>query len=124
MIPYTPPEFKRAAFNCPNCNAFANQVWQAIAFYPPGGGVRSFEDLWRAECAHCHKYTLWQFEKMIYPEDSGVRPPNSDLRDDIKEDYLEAKGIVNKSPNESLPQSDKEAIQKRDKGRATSTNSG
>ena len=35
---------------------------------------------------------------MIYPEDSGVQPPNPDLRDDIKEDYLEAKGIANKSP--------------------------
>jgi hypothetical protein len=35
---------------------------------------------------------------MIYPEDSGVRPPNPDLGDDIKKDYLEAKSIVNKSP--------------------------
>jgi len=35
---------------------------------------------------------------MIFPENAGVRPPNPDLRNDIKEDYLEAKGIINKSP--------------------------
>jgi hypothetical protein len=34
---------------------------------------------------------------MIYPEGSGV-PPNEDLRDDIQQDYLEAKGVVNRSP--------------------------
>jgi len=35
---------------------------------------------------------------VIYPEDTGVEPPNLDLREDIREDYLEARSIVNKSP--------------------------
>jgi len=35
---------------------------------------------------------------MIYPEDIGVAPPNSDLDEDIRKDYTEARGIVNKSP--------------------------
>jgi len=56
------------------------------------------DDLQVAFCTHCGNYTLWHFQKMIYPEDTGARPPNLDLRDDIKQDYLEAKSIANKSP--------------------------
>ena len=37
-------------------------------------------------------------DKMIYPEESGIQMPNLDLRDDIKDDYNEARSIVNKSP--------------------------
>jgi len=35
---------------------------------------------------------------MVYPEESGVQPPNPDLNEDIQSDYSEAKVIVNKSP--------------------------
>lgn len=99
MIPFVPPEFNAPAFNCPHCNAFAKQIWMRIfTSYSEGGMLSDFPNLKKAVCAHCSKYTLWHFGKMIYPDDSGVRPPNPDLRDDIKEDYLEAKSIVNKSP--------------------------
>lgn len=27
-IPFKPPQFKKNAFNCPQCNAYANQSWQ------------------------------------------------------------------------------------------------
>ncbi len=51
-----------------------------------------------AYCSHCKQYSLWLNEKMIYPESTGIQPPNIDLGEDIKEDYLEASSIVNKSP--------------------------
>ena len=35
---------------------------------------------------------------MIYPDFSGVEPPNTDLSEDIKRDYLEAALILQKSP--------------------------
>jgi hypothetical protein len=35
---------------------------------------------------------------MIYPESTGVEPPNPDLNDDIKRDYGEAASILHKSP--------------------------
>ena len=95
MIPYKPPKFREEAFNCPHCNAYAKQTWRTIVSYP---GRIEIEDLELAVCTHCDNYTLWHFEKMIYPEDSGVQPPNPDLRDEIKGDYLEAKSIANKSP--------------------------
>ena len=98
MIPYKPPEFRAEAFNCPHCNAYAHQIWQSILAVKSSVPNWAVSDLELAQCTRCNSYTLWHFEKMIYPEDSGVQPPNPDLRDDIKEDYLEAKAIVNNSP--------------------------
>jgi len=98
MIPYKPPEFRAEAFNCPHCNAYAKQIWGTIMTHPKGVSAWNVSNLALAKCTHCEDYTLWHFEKMIYPEDSGVQPPNPDLLDDIKQDYLEAKAIINKSP--------------------------
>ncbi len=98
MIPYTPPKFMITAFNCPHCNAYANQVWNGIRYSSGDVGLILITDFKIARCVHCNKNSLWHVEKMIYPEDSGVQPPNSDLLDDIKDDYCEAKSIVNKSP--------------------------
>ncbi len=90
MIPYKPPELEAEAYNCPYCNAYASQFWRT-PFSP-------FPALKIASCRLCQEYTIWFLDSMIYPEDSGVQPPNPDLRDDIRQDYLEAKAIVNKSP--------------------------
>jgi hypothetical protein len=49
-------------------------------------------------CDHCHEISLWLDDNIIYPDSSGIQLPNSDLRNDIKSDYLEARSIVNKSP--------------------------
>ena len=43
-------------------------------------------------------YSLWLNEKIIYPDSTGIQEPNNDLEDDIRDDYLEAASIVNKSP--------------------------
>lgn len=98
MIPFVPPKFEESAFNCPHCHAYANQIWETVYSAPSGRALHDISALKKAVCSHCQKYTLWHFEKIIYPEDSGVRPPNPDLKEDILEDYLEAKSIVNKSP--------------------------
>lgn len=94
MTPYVPPEFHASAFNCPHCNVYAKQTWQMMLCSPKG---EFFHQLERAVCTYCDTYTLWHNEQMIYPEDAGVQPPNVDLPEDIKADYLEAKAIVNKS---------------------------
>jgi len=99
MIPYKPPQSGEKAFNCPHCNAYASQTWSNVWAQPLGSGsITDIPDLEMAFCFSCKNYTLWRSQKMLYPEDSGVQPPNPDLRDDIKEDYLEAKSIANKSP--------------------------
>jgi len=68
-----------------------------------GGDGFSLNDLSAAKCSHCKEYSLWIARKkqMIYPF-SGTAPlPNPDLPEDIKNDYMEARGICELSPRGS-----------------------
>src|SRR5437879_13884678 len=106
QIPYSPPEYRKAAFHCPRCGAYSQQEWAIVSVH--GGGQVFGLDV--AYCVHCRNqqannetgrtqtYSIWYLRKMIYPESTTVAPPNSDLAEDIKKDYLEAGGIINKSP--------------------------
>lgn len=98
-IPYTSPAWEKSAFNCPICNAYANQIWHDLEYHDNGwetlkGGKVCF-------CGHCKKYSIWHDWKMIYPDFSGVESPNVDLSEDIKRDYLEAALILQNSPRGS-----------------------
>lgn len=92
-IPYKQPEYRATAFNCPFCNAFANQIWRHLS--AEGNYIEGTEI---CLCSHCKNYSVWHEELMVYPEFSGVEPPNADLNRDIQHDYLEAASIVHKSP--------------------------
>lgn len=98
-IPYIEPEFKKTSFNCPFCQAFANQNWKICNVHI--NGLLSLDDTWLCFCSHCDKYSIWQAGVMIYPDFQGVEPPNEDLNDEIKVDYLEASLILQKSPRGS-----------------------
>ena len=89
-----PPTFKEKSFNCPHCNAYSHQMWKWLQ----NSSNNIVDGLDMAYCSHCKQYSLWLNEKMIYPASTGIQPPNIDLEEDIKEDYLEASSIVNKSP--------------------------
>lgn len=93
-IPYKPPKFEETSFNCPFCSAFSNQVWCGIKT------VRGnfLEETRVCFCSHCGKYSIWHKEKLIYPESSGIEPPNEDLNKNIIQDYDEAVCILYKSP--------------------------
>jgi len=96
-IPYHPPQWKYSAFNCPFCNAYANQIWYDL--YVHDNGCKKLNNETKVcFCVHCGKFSIWHNLKMIYPNFSGIEPPNDDLNDDIKKDYLEAASIFNKSP--------------------------
>ena len=98
MMPFKAPVFEGASFNCPHCNAYSHQTWYHLISQDIRGYKVNMKDLKIAWCAHCNQYSLWLKEKIIYPEESGIQMPNPDLRDDIKDDYNEARSIVNKSP--------------------------
>jgi hypothetical protein len=99
MIPYVSPEYQKTAFNCPHCQAFADQRWLPIPPFGPGSIALQFsQDLMVAFCRHCGKYSMWLLGKMIYPDDSGVLLPNEDLEEKIQIGYMEARSILNKSP--------------------------
>lgn len=98
-IPYKEPEFKETSFNCPHCQAFSNQNWRVTHVFI--NGQQQLENTWISLCSHCGQYSVWQEEIMIYPAFQGVEPPNDDMDDEIKADYLEASSILQKSPRGS-----------------------
>jgi Domain of unknown function (DUF4145) len=94
--PFVPPQKAASAFNCPFCNAYANQEWSA--------GCRVIYDhsfvqgIEFCECKHCHRFSIWFQGAMIYPDLSQAPMANPDLPDEIKADYEEARSIINRSP--------------------------
>ena len=91
------PSFKQSSFNCPHCNAYSHQKWCKVS-YIKDNAHHQFKEQGLAFCSHCDNFSVWVNEKMIYPDSTGIQPPNTDLEQDIIDDYLEAVSIVNKSP--------------------------
>jgi Domain of unknown function (DUF4145) len=96
MAPYTSPALELSAFNCPHCEAFANQGWgnpQAVI----NGAVQGMP-FRVAVCSHCVGYSIWTPEKMVYPAQTTAPLPNPDLPDPALGDYLEARQVLPTSP--------------------------
>ncbi|WP_298884227.1 DUF4145 domain-containing protein [uncultured Polaribacter sp.] len=99
MEKYTPATYQKSAFNCPNCGAFSNQLWHKTYFQ--SGGFREITNLKHSLCTHCNTYSLWRNEKMMFPSTGNAPLANSDLPEDIQEDYEEARAIMSISPRGS-----------------------
>lgn len=100
-VPYKPPTFKESSFNCPWCNAFAQQKWFAAKYIPfRTSSTAPIQDLWISECEHCREFSIWYNEALLVPEVdiAGIPPANTDLDDEIQRDYNEAASILSKSP--------------------------
>jgi hypothetical protein len=97
-IPYKPPAYQQADFNCPWCRAYAHQLWSDI-ITQYGGAPPSFANDFRVStCMRCKLHGIWYEKQMVFPDITPVEPPNADLTDEIKADYEEAARIVNRSP--------------------------
>lgn len=94
MQPFTAPGLNVRAFNCPHCNAFANQSWYD-SMINGGATVNGFHI---AICVHCQKPSYWLQASMVYPNKVAAPLPNPDLPDEIKTDFEEARQISNLSP--------------------------
>lgn len=57
-----------------------------------------FGSLSISQCFSCKKFAVWVNKSIVYPRTYVSIPPNPDLPDDIKADYLEAASIVDQSP--------------------------
>lgn len=100
-VEYVLPARGQKAFNCVSCGVYASQQW----FYMNGAenedgfglqvGDRRFLI---SKCSHCRFPTIWFEEQIIFPLASTAEPPNTDLPEDIKADYEEARTISNLSP--------------------------
>ncbi|WP_276503208.1 DUF4145 domain-containing protein [Terrimonas pollutisoli] len=105
---HIPPTLKQKSFHCPHCGVLSEQTWSdnvsgQYPYVPPHGGqthLASFRlvKYLAARCSHCNDISIWLLDKMVYPLTGNVEMANPDLPDDIKNDYNEAKDIVNISP--------------------------
>lgn len=98
--PYVAPVYQAPAFNCPFCNAYANQNWQ-LPMVRNFSGYSGFGGFHSALCAHCQKYSMWKDEKLLYPDTTIAPLPNPDLPENVTGDYQEAASIVARSPRGS-----------------------
>lgn len=101
------PTLNEKSFHCPNCGVLAEQTWTRsvngnyIRTQPNGQQVSenfSLTNYSVAKCTHCENFSIWLKGKMVYPLSGSVEMANPDLPEDIKNDYNEAKDIVNISP--------------------------
>src|SRR6266851_2713543 len=97
-IPYTPPKLGRKAFNCPLCQAYAQQGWSEVYYASAGNPGKKLDGFARSRCLHCSEALVWYEGRIVVPDVSAAPPPNGDLADDIKADFSEAASIVSKSP--------------------------
>ncbi|MDD4761186.1 MAG: DUF4145 domain-containing protein [Bacteroidaceae bacterium] len=96
---YYPPTYEEDGFHCPYCQVYSKQKWLKIYFLE--ATYYYLEDLKMSVCSHCRKFAYWYKGEMIVPDESTAPLPHEDLPENIKEDYLEARSIVNKSPRGS-----------------------
>jgi hypothetical protein len=95
---YTPPSFEVSAYNCPHCNAYAQQTWYPIFAQISYIGTTRIEEVQLSYCSHCNKFAIWYLGKMVEPISSPAPLPNPDMPAEIQADFLEAREIVGKSP--------------------------
>ena len=103
-VPFTPPKHLETSFNCPHCKAFAAQTWGEGVFGEPVHGPRTRQSYTEikgvlfSKCSHCEKEAIWVDSKLVFPQISTAPQPASDLPDDLKRDYHEAREILINSP--------------------------
>lgn len=107
MEKHISPQYNKDAFHCPHCGILAKQTWsnniQCGYRYRHPSGVLSdafyrLIDISVAKCSACEKVSIWVNQKIVYPLTGNIEPVNSDLPQEIQDDYNEAMNIVNLSP--------------------------
>ncbi|HEX8349154.1 MAG TPA: DUF4145 domain-containing protein [Hymenobacter sp.] len=92
---FTPPAFNLTAFNCPFCEAYAEQEWNTLHAEQADEYI---DATYGARCSHCERYSYWYEEKCVFPMSGAAPLPNEDMPEDIQQIYEEARNIVAISP--------------------------
>lgn len=101
MNQYITPSFKQEVFSCPHCNAVAYQSWSKIFVYDDEmNDFHEVEYLNASVCGNpnCRKQSIWFNDKLLCPCLSTAPLPYDDMPLDVKEDFLEARNVVEISP--------------------------
>jgi hypothetical protein len=103
------PTHNADGFVCPHCQAWTHQRWWDIgawraspALANTGSGARvvrgEIDGLTVSFCERCDGYCLWVKAEMVYPCTSTAPLPSDDMPQEVKEDYLEARTVFDRSP--------------------------
>lgn len=108
------PSFGKKAFYCPHCGAYAYQEWHDIKISPSSPKILAptnseipyvqyleFKGVYISVCARCSNFAIWVGDMMVYPALSTVPFPAKNMPKDVKDDFLEARQIVSRSPRAS-----------------------
>ncbi|MBL4573843.1 MAG: DUF4145 domain-containing protein [Gammaproteobacteria bacterium] len=107
-----PPKYGKSEFHCVHCNVFARQFWahlQTLTTFTWTSVVdqmpkftEQLTSQWTvSKCSHCSEHIIWHKDTIVYPRSLIVEAPNTDLDQEIQEDYLEAARIFSDSPRAS-----------------------
>lgn len=98
-ITYYPPEYRKDEFNCAHCRVFAHQIWSKLRASDLFNEEHLPSDLFAAsKCTHCHKWSIWIEESLVYPAQVTVEDPNDDMPDEVKKLYRESAQVLSISP--------------------------
>jgi hypothetical protein len=109
-MPYVPPEFKKSAFNCPYCDAYAAMIWYQLRYFNESQHGNISVGMYIVDCTHCARHSYWietrpsvgigdeGVGRMLVPSASQAPMPHSDMPEDVRVDYDEARNIGAASP--------------------------
>ena len=97
MTDYVQPTVQAKAFHCPHCGSYSDQFWTKLSVYNGRASVR-YDSYDIGYCRRCEEITIWKDYNMIFPLTGNAPLPNTDMPDDIKNDYIEARDIAGRSP--------------------------
>lgn len=103
MSEHVAPDFKKDAFNCPHCRAYADQKWNDLTtsahFKYSNHSTKNLPGLVHtAKCKRCGRLTIWHNKKKVYPRKGSVSKPAKDMPEEIKEQFNEARAVFEESP--------------------------
>lgn len=106
---YFPPSLGSSDYHCPHCGVYANQhyahllatnqfKWSSLVDRQ-STFTEHLHEVWIVtKCQRCKQIALWHGDSMIFPKRTIAPPPNADLAEDIKADYMEAAAVLSDSP--------------------------
>ncbi|WP_405205557.1 DUF4145 domain-containing protein [Aquimarina sp. LLG6339-5] len=98
---YIQPKIGNKSFTCPHCNVLAEHRWSNVDpdnFKSHNQYSGDKDKIYYSTCILCRKSTIWINFKMYYPDTGNMAPPNIEMPEKVKNLYLEAASICNKSP--------------------------
>lgn len=95
---YIVPSVLETSFTCPHCDTVSQQTWWVRSWNGSQHNNKYNNPIRVGTCAHCNLSTIWVESTMFYPDKGSAPEPNDDMPVSVKQVYLEAASIYQKSP--------------------------